>query len=209
MKMDYSLYLITDRRFLKDKTISDAVEEAIKGGVTLVQVREKEASTREFYNVAVNVKKVTDKYNIPLLIDDRIDIALASECAGVHLGQSDMPICEARKILGNEKIIGISAGNLDEAIHAQSEGADYIGIGTIFYTGTKKDIKKPIGISGLKNIVQSINIPSVAIGGINLENSEEVMKTGTNGLAVISAIMAENNIKSAAVKLKDITNKFL
>lgn len=209
MKVDYSLYLITDRRFLKNKTICDAVEEAIKGGVTLVQVREKEASTREFYNVAVKVKEVTDKYNIPLLIDDRIDIALASNCSGVHLGQSDMPICEARKILGNEKLIGISAGNIDEAIEAQNEGADYIGVGTIFYTGTKKDIKKPIGIRGLENIVESINIPSVAIGGINLENAEYVMKTGTNGLAVISAIMAESDIRSAAEKLKNVTNKFL
>ena len=198
MKIDYSLYLVTDRSFLKDKSIKEAVEEAIKGGVTLVQVREKDASSRDFYKVALEIKEVTDKYKIPLIIDDRIDIALAVDAAGVHLGQSDLPLKKAREILGKEKIIGISVGSVSEAKEAERDGADYLGIGTIFFTGTKKDIKTPIGLEGLTEIVRSINIPSVAIGGIDQHNVKSVMSSGTNGVAVISAILGKKNIQKAA-----------
>lgn len=198
MKIDYSLYLVTDRSFLKDKSIAESVEEAIKGGVTLVQVREKDASSRDFYKVALEIKQVTDKYKIPLIIDDRIDIAEAVDAAGVHLGQSDLPLKKAREILGSEKIIGISVGNASEAKEAEIGGADYVGIGTIFFTGTKKDIKTPIGIEGLTEIVRSINIPSVAIGGIDQGNVKKVMSSGTSGVAVISAILGKENIQKAA-----------
>ncbi|AGK95282.1 thiamine phosphate synthase [Clostridium pasteurianum] len=202
MDIDYSLYLVTDRRFLKDRTLKSAVEESIKGGVTMVQVREKDVTTREFYKVALEVKKITDKYNVPLIINDRIDIAQAIDADGVHLGQDDMPLRLARKILGKDKIIGISVGNVDEAKEAERDGADYVGIGAIFFTGSKKDIDIPIGISGLKEIVESINIPSVAIGGVNKENLSEVIKTGTHGAAVISAILGKENIEQAAKELK-------
>ncbi|KYH28927.1 thiamine phosphate synthase [Clostridium colicanis] len=204
MDINYKLYLITDRSFLNGRSLKDCVEAAIKGGVTLVQVREKDASTREFYKIAQEVKEITSKYNIPLLINDRIDIALAIDAEGVHLGQSDMPIKLARKILGEDKIIGISANTLEEALEAQKAGADYLGIGPVFYTGTKKDIDEPIGVHGLKEITQNIRIPSVAIGGINKENAESVLETGVNGISVISAILGSEDIEKASIELSSI-----
>lgn len=201
MEIDYSLYLVTDRSFLKDKPLQQAVEEAILGGVTLVQLREKNASTREFYEIAKEVKKVTDHYKVPFLINDRLDIAQAVNADGVHLGQSDMPLITARKILGKDKIIGISAGNVDEALEAEKNGADYVGIGTIFFTGTKKDIDTPIGIEGLRKIYSSINIPAVAIGGVNGSNFREVLSTGVDGISVISAILGKSDITAASKAL--------
>ena len=202
MSIDYSLYLVTDRSFLNNKSIKDAVEEAIKGGVTMVQVREKDVSSREFYKVALEVKEITDKYKLPLIINDRIDIAQAVDASGVHLGQSDLPLKLARDILGKDKIIGISVGNVKEAKEAERDGADYVGIGTIFFTGTKKDIKTPIGIEGLTEIVKSIGIPSVAIGGINEENAKDVLNSGTDGVAVISAILGKEDIRKAAEEFR-------
>lgn len=202
MKVDYSLYLVTDRSFLRGRKLKNVVEDAIKGGVTLVQVREKDISTREFYKVALEVKEVTDKYKVPFIINDRIDIAQAVDADGVHLGQDDMPLTIARKILGEEKIIGISVGNVEEAKEAERDGADYVGIGAVFFTGSKKDIDTPIGVEGLKEIVDSINIPSVAIGGVNEENTADIMRTGTDGIAVISAILNNEDVKIAAENLK-------
>lgn len=202
MKIDYSLYLVTDRNFLHGRKLKDVVEAAVKGGVTLVQVREKDISTKEFYKVALEVKEVTDKYKVPLIINDRIDIAQAIDADGVHLGQDDMPLKLARKILGEDKIIGISAGNIEEAQTAERDGADYVGIGAVFFTGSKKDIDTPIGVEGLKEIVDSINIPSVAIGGVNEENTADIMRTGTDGIAVISAILNNEDVKIAAENLK-------
>ncbi|KGM94548.1 thiamine-phosphate synthase [Clostridium novyi A str. 4552] len=204
MAVDYKLYLITDRSFLNGRSLAECVEDAIKSGVTLVQVREKNISTRDFYNIAKEVQEVTTKYNVPLLINDRIDIALAINADGVHLGQSDMPIELARKILGKDKIIGISAGNVEEAIEAEKAGADYVGLGAVFFTGTKKDIDEPIGLAGLKEITDNITIPSVAIGGINKENAKSVLETGVNGISVISAILKNDNIKKAAQTLANI-----
>ena len=208
MQIDYSLYLVTDRSFLRGRKLSEVVEEAILGGVTIVQVREKDLSTKQFYKIALEVKEVTDKYKIPLIINDRIDIALAVDADGVHLGQDDMPLKIARKIIGKNKIIGISAGNVAEAKEAEKDGADYIGIGAVFFTGTKKDIDKPIGLEGLKTIVHSVNIPSVAIGGVNKNNSEDVIKTGANGISVISAILNNDDVKKAAKELKTFGVEF-
>ncbi|KEH93945.1 thiamine phosphate synthase [Clostridium massiliodielmoense] len=204
MAIDYKLYLITDRSFLNGRSLAECVEDAIKGGVTLVQVREKNVSTRDFYNIAKEVQEVTTKYNVPLLINDRIDIALAINADGVHLGQSDMPIELARKILGKDKIIGISAGNVEEAIEAEKAGANYVGLGAVFFTGTKKDIDEPIGLAGLKEITDNITIPSVAIGGINKENAKSVLATGVDGISVISAILKNNDIKKSAQTLANI-----
>lgn len=201
MALDLNLYLITERSFLKDKSIKEAVEESILGGVTLVQVREKNISSRLFYDISIEVKQVTDYYKVPLIINDRIDIAQAIDAAGVHLGQSDINLVIARKILGPKKIIGISAGNIEEALEAQKNSADYVGIGPIYPTGTKKDANEPIGLNGLKSIVDSISIPSVAIGGINQDNFREVLKTGVNGISVISAILNNRDIKQAAMNL--------
>lgn len=202
MAIDYSLYLITDRNFLKGRSLKTVVEEAILGGSSIVQVREKNISTREFYRVALEVKEITNYYKVPLIINDRIDIAQAIDADGVHLGQDDMYLSIARKILGKNKIIGISAGNLEEALEAQQNGADYLGIGAIFFTGTKKDIDVPIGIEGLREIYSKINIPAVAIGGINESNFREVLSTGVDGISVISAILDKKDIKAAAKALK-------
>jgi thiamine-phosphate pyrophosphorylase len=201
MEIDYSLYLVTDRSFLKNIDLSKAVEDAISGGVTLVQLREKNISTREFYKLALKIKEVTDYYKVPFIINDRLDIAQAVDADGVHLGQSDIPLVAARKILGRDKIIGISAGTVEEAVDAQKNSADYIGIGTIFFTGTKKDIDTPIGIEGLRKIYNSISIPAVAIGGINEQNFKDVLSTGVDGISVISAILGKNDIKAAAKAL--------
>ncbi|EQB3100942.1 thiamine phosphate synthase [Clostridium botulinum] len=201
MEINYELYLITDRRFLKGRQLKKVVEDAILGGVTIVQVREKDVSTREFYNVAKEVKEVTDYYKVPIIINDRLDIAQAIDASGVHLGQKDMHLNIAREILGKDKIIGISVGNVKEALEAQNNGADYLGIGTIFPTGSKKDVDAIIGIDGLSKIKDNISIPSVAIGGINKTNFKDVLKTGIEGISVISAILDEDDIKLAANNL--------
>ncbi len=201
MEINYELYLITDRRFLKRRELKKVIEDAILGGVTIVQVREKNISTREFFKVAKEVKEVTDYYKVPIIINDRLDIAQAIDADGVHLGQKDMPLNIARKILGKDKLIGISVGNVKEALEAENNGADYLGIGTIFPTGSKKDVDAIIGIDGLSQVKNSISIPSVAIGGINKTNFKDVLKTGVEGISVISAILDENNIKLAANNL--------
>ena len=195
--IDYSLYLVTDRDVLNGRDLCKSVEDAILGGVTLVQLREKNISTLEFYNIAVNLKKITDKYNTPLIINDRLDIALAVDAAGVHIGQSDIPCYVARNILGKEKIIGVSASTLNEALKAQKDGADYIGVGAIFKTSTKNDADS-VSISDLKKIKESVSIPVVAIGGINKENIKLLNSTNINGVAVVSAILGKENIKEEA-----------
>jgi thiamine-phosphate pyrophosphorylase len=204
MEIDYRLYLVTDRSFLGSKSLKQAVEEAIEGGTTFVQIREKNICTREFYKVALEVKEVTDYYKVPLVINDRIDIAQALDADGVHLGQSDMPLNIARRILGSDKLIGISVGNIHDALEAEKNGADYIGIGTVFYTGTKKDINIPIGLEGLRDVCNSIKIPKVAIGGINRDNLRNVISTGVNGAAVVSAILGQSDIKGASKLLKEL-----
>ncbi|EPY2273571.1 thiamine phosphate synthase [Clostridium sporogenes] len=201
MDLNYELYLITDRRFLEGRELKKVVEDAILGGVTIVQVREKDVSTREFYNVAKEVKEVTDYYKVPIIINDRLDIAQAIDAHGVHLGQKDMHLNIARRILGKDKIIGISVGNVKEALEAENNGADYLGIGTIFPTGSKKDVDAIIGIDGLSKIKNNISIPSVAIGGINKTNFKDVLNTGIEGISVISAILDEDDIKLAANNL--------
>jgi thiamine-phosphate pyrophosphorylase len=201
IKSALKLYLITDRRFLRGRSLNDAVEAAILGGVTIVQVREKDISSRQFYEISRSVKQVTDYYNIPLIINDRIDVAQAVDAAGVHLGQSDLHMLDARKILGQGKIIGISAGNTAEAAEAESNGADYVGIGAVYPTGSKSDADEPIGLGGLRNVVSSITIPSVAIGGINSGNARDILGAGVNGISVISAILDKEDIRKAAEHL--------
>ncbi|MFD3157772.1 thiamine phosphate synthase [Haloimpatiens sp. FM7330] len=205
MNIDYSVYLVTDKRFLKNMTLEQAVEESIKGGTSIVQIREKEASTREFFDTASKVHEVTKYYNVPLIINDRIDIAQAVKAEGVHLGQSDMPIEFAKKILGDDVIIGISCNNVKQALQAEKAGAHYLGLGSVFPTSTKEDISTLLGLEGLKEITSKIHIPSVAIGGVNLQNAESVMKSGVNGLSVISCILGSNDIKAASQQLRDCT----
>ena len=201
--IDYSVYLVTDRRDKTDDEFLSIIEEAIIGGTSIVQLREKTASTKEFYDLALKVKEITSKYDVPLLINDRIDIALAVDCEGVHIGQDDMPAGIARKIIGNDKILGVSASTVDEAIKAEEDGADYIGSGAVFPTATKDDADS-VSKEELKNIVDSINIPVVAIGGITLENANTLKDTGIAGFSVVSAIMSADNPKEASKELKKI-----
>lgn len=201
--VDYSLYLVTDRRFLGDRDLCESIEKAIKGGVTVVQLREKDMTSMEFYHIAKSVKKITDKYNVPLIINDRLDIALAVDADGIHIGPDDLPISEARKLLGPKKIIGSSTCNVEEAINAQNQGANYLGVGAMFPTSTKKNTDD-VTIEELTNIKNSVDIPIVAIGGINETNASTVMNTQINGLAVVSAILGKENIQESAQNLYSI-----
>lgn len=204
--IDYSVYLVTDRDLLKGRNLTEVIEEAILGGTSIVQLREKYASSLEFYEVAKEVKKITDKYNVPLIINDRIDIALAIDASGVHLGQSDIPCSIARKILPQGKIIGVSAHNLKEAEKALKDGADYLGCGAVFNTSTKKDVTT-LSYEGLKEITDNINIPIVAIGGINENNIITLKGSRINGVAVVSSIIGKENVKGASEKLKELVKK--
>ena len=206
-KVDYSLYLVTDRDILGDRDLCTAMEEAILGGVSIIQLREKNISSLDFYNSALKVKKVTDKYNIPLIINDRLDIALAIDAAGVHLGQSDLPCEIARKILGENKILGISTATLEEAVLAKKQGADYLGVGAMFSTSTKLNTRS-VSISSLKEIKNTVNIPVVAIGGINHANYKKIISADIDGFAVVSAILGQDNIKLAAEKFMDGSQSF-
>ena len=193
--IDYSVYLVTDHRDKTDEEFLNIIEEAIKGGTSIVQLREKTASTKDFYKLALKVKE--------MLINDRIDIALAIDSDGVHIGQDDMPADIAREIIGDDKILGVSASTVEEAKKAQMDGADYIGSGAVFPTSTKDDadsVSKP----QLKEIVDSIDIPVVAIGGITLENANTLKDTGIAGFSVVSAIMSAKDPKEASQKLKEI-----
>ncbi len=202
-KIDYRLYLVTDRKQPAPGTFEKVVEEALKGGVTLVQLREKEGDTGLLYERAVKLKQITKAYHVPLIIDDRIDIMMAADADGVHLGQSDMPAALARKLIGSDKIMGVSAGTLEEAVKAEKEGADYLGVGAMFPTATKKDadITTP---ETLRKIMDTVHIPVVTIGGMNEKTIPLFKGYGLSGFAVVSAIMASREPKKAAKKLKRI-----
>lgn len=202
-KIDYSLYLVTDRKQPAPGTFEKVVEEALKGGVTLVQLREKEGDTGLLYERAVKLKQITKAYHVPLIIDDRIDIMMAADADGVHLGQSDMPAALARKLIGAEKIMGVSAGTLEEAVKAEKDGADYLGVGAMFPTATKKDadITTP---ETLRKIMDTVHIPVVTIGGMNERTIPLFKGYGLSGFAVVSAIMASREPEKAAKNLKGI-----
>ncbi len=202
--LDLSLYLVTDKSDDVEKFLN-TIEEAIKGGVSVVQIREKTADTLDFYNLALKVKEITQKYNVPLIINDRVDIALAIDADGVHVGQSDMPCDVTRRLIGEDKILGVSASTIDEAQKAQKDGADYIGTGAVFPTATKDDAPS-VTKDELKQVVESIDIPVVAIGGINLDNASELIDTGIAGLSVVSAIMSSDNPKKSSKELLNIFN---
>ena len=201
--IDYSVYLVTDRRNKTDEEFLNIIEEAIKGGTTIVQLREKTASTKEFYELALRVKEITSRYGVPLLINDRIDIALAVDSEGVHIGQDDMPADIAREIIGEDKILGVSASTVEEAKKADIDSADYIGSGAVFPTATKDDADS-VSKEELKEIVDSIDIPVVAIGGITVENANTLKGSGIAGFSVVSAIMSAEDPKEASRKLKEI-----
>lgn len=202
-EIDYSIYLITDSELMSTATIEQAVEQAIKGGCTLVQLREKKLSSLDFYITAVKVKAVTDQYGIPLIINDRIDIALAVDAAGAHIGQNDLPAKIARNIIGNNKILGVSVSNISEAEQAGRDGADYLGVGAMFATGTKTDAKL-VSMKELKDIRTVATLPIVVIGGINKNTIPLFANTKIDGVAVVSAIISEKDITLTTSILKDL-----
>lgn len=202
MFVDYSLYLVTDRGMLGGKNLYKAVEEAVRGGVTLLQLREKDAGSGEFYNIAVEMKKLAGLFRTPLIINDRLDIALAVDADGLHIGQEDLPLEVARKLLGPGKILGYSVSNQAEAVYGEENGADYLGAGPVYHTGSKEVAIEPIGPAGLKRIKESVSIPVVGIGGIGIANIGEVKESGIAGISVISAILARRDIEEAARELK-------
>lgn len=201
MKLDYSLYLVTNRLLMSTKTLGEAVEQAIIGGCTMVQLREKKISSLDFYALALEIKEIADSYGIPLIINDRIDIAMAVGAAGVHIGQKDIPADIARKVIGKDMLLGVSAASVAEAENAAKAGADYLGVGAMFPTGTKPDAGF-VSMEELGRIRRAVDIPIVVIGGINKENAMLFQPMGIDGLAVVSAVIAQPDIKKSVADLK-------
>jgi thiamine-phosphate pyrophosphorylase len=202
--IDYSLYLVTDRGLARGRTTLEIVQAAVRGGVTVVQLREKECDTREYIEQALTLKEFLTTRGIPLIINDRVDVAQAVAADGIHLGQSDMPLTMAKKILGDSMIIGISAESLRDAVEAEKGGADYLGISPIYTTPTKTDTAPPLGLEGLKEIRKTVKLPLVGIGGLNNDNSADVIRHGADGVAVVSAIVAADDPEAAAKELKHV-----
>ncbi|MGN0565470.1 MAG: thiamine phosphate synthase [Candidatus Limousia pullorum] len=200
------LYGVTDRGNLHGKTLLQQVEESLKGGVTLVQLREKHLSFQEFLEEAKEMKELCHKYGVPLLINDNVEICIESGADGVHVGQKDMEAGAVREKLGKDKIIGVSARTVEQAMAAQNAGADYLGVGAVFSTSTKEDAK-PLDHEILKAITKAVDIPVVAIGGISSENVLELKGTGIDGVAVVSAIYGKENPKEAAENLKALVSE--
>ena len=201
---DTTLYFITDSTGFEEAEFLRRVEEALEGGATILQLREKNKSTMEYIELAEKVHELTKKYNVPLIIDDRIDVALAVGAEGVHLGKEDMPIATARKILGDDFIIGATAKTVPWALEAYEGGADYLGVGAVFHTGSKADADD-VSYETLRAICQAVSIPVVAIGGIGKHNVLELGGSGICGIAVISAIFASEDITGATAELKALT----
>lgn len=200
------LYAITDRNWLNGNTLASQVEEALRGGATFLQLREKNASKEEIIKEALEIKEICKKYNVPFVIDDDVDIAKEVNADGVHIGQNDASYTYARDILGDNKIIGMTAHNLEEAMAAQNSGADYIGVGAVFNTSTKLDTI-PMSRETLMQITSNISIPVVAIGGINENNILELKGSGVDGVAVISAIFSKKDITEAAKNLLSLSKQ--
>ena len=201
--VDLSLYLVTDQNLSNGRTLEEIVIEAVKGGVTIVQLREKNLSTRKFFELAKSLQSLLKPLNIPLIINDRLDIALAVDADGLHIGQSDIPYSIARKLLGKDKIIGLSVETLTQAEEANKLAVDYIGLSPVFSTPTKLDTNKPLLLSGVKEIIAITKHKTVAIGGINSLNASSILACGVDGIAVVSAIISQENPQEAAMNLKE------
>lgn len=204
---DYSIYLVTDDGCLQGRALLDCVREALEGGVTLVQYRAKTASSAEMYDEALQLKALCDSFKVPLIINDRLDIAMAVGAAGVHLGQDDLPCAAARRILGEDYIIGVSAHNPAEAAEALQSGADYLGCGAVFGTATKADVKK-LGTDGLAAICKAKGLPVVGIGGVTADNYREVRAAGADGAAIVSGILAQPDISATVRAIAKVSQEF-
>ncbi|MBS3966578.1 MAG: thiamine phosphate synthase [Truepera sp.] len=205
--VDYSLYVITDRRTAGERPIPLVVEAAIRGGASVVQLREKGATTREMLALGRALLKLTRQAGLPLLVNDRIDVALALDAEGVHVGHDDMPAGLARGLIGPDRILGVSAETVEQAQEAEAAGADYLGVGDIFGTPSKPDAGPPIGLARFAEIIRSVSIPVVGIGGITLENAAAVIGAGAVGVAVISAVVGAADPEAAARRLRQIVEE--
>ena len=203
-----ALYLVTARYDWKEEDFLKKIEEACNSGVTLVQLREKECSTREYYELAHKVKTITDRYQIPLMIDDRVDVCLAVDASGVHIGADELPVEVVRKLIGKDKILGVTAKTVERALEAEKHGADYLGVGAISPTTTKV-ITQPTSIETLKAIATTVLIPIVAIGGIKEDNMEPLEGTGIAGVAIVSEIMKAKKIQEKCQTLRKKVAKIL
>lgn len=207
-KEDLLLYAVTDRMWLNGRTLKEVVKESLDGGVTFLQLREKNLDDKHFLEEAVELQKLCKQYKVPFIVNDNVDIALKMNADGVHVGQSDMQAADVRAKLGPDKIIGVSAQTVEQAVLAQQRGADYLGVGAVFPTGSKADADD-VSFETLKAICEAVTIPVVAIGGITQENLEQLKGSGICGIAVISAIYAQSDIKEASRKLKETTKKIV
>ena len=210
MKVDKSsmlLYAVTERSWLKNRSLPDAVEEALKAGVTFLQLREKDLDYDSFLQIAIEIK-ITDKYKIPYVINDNVDVAIACGADGVHVGQEDMDAKDVRKIIGSDKILGVSAETVEQAIKAEQSGADYLGVGAVFPSPTKLDADV-VSFEALKEICKAVSIPVVAIGGINEDNAMKLAGSGIAGIAVISGIFAQDDIAAAVKRLYQISSRLV
>ena len=205
--INWKLCLVADADFTAGKDLPALTLEAIKAGASMIQLRAKNLNAREFLDLAFRIFNILGPYNIPFIINDKVDIAQACKADGVHLGQKDMPLSQARKILGNNKFIGISVNTVKEAIKAETEGANYLGASPLFYTDSKKDLDPELGLKGLQEMRKQVELPILAIGGINSSNASEVMAAGADGIAVISAILGADNISLATQKLLKAVSK--
>lgn len=202
------VYAVTDRTWLNGRTVAQQVEEAIIGGATFIQLREKQLSYEKFLAEAIQVKKITDCYNIPFVINDQVDIAIACDADGVHIGQEDLPISSVRELIGPYKILGVSAQNVEQALEAEKAGADYLGVGAMFPTSTKQDAEN-VSLEILKGICEAVSIPVVAIGGITEQNVSQLSGSGIAGVAVISALFAQKDIKEATRRLAKLSKQMV
>ena len=207
-KKDLLLYAVTDRHWLNGRTLYSQVEEALKGGTTFIQLREKELDEEHFLEEAKEIKELCRRYQVPFIINDNVEIALAVDADGVHVGQSDMEAGDVRAKLGPDKMIGVSAQTVEQAVMAEQNGADYLGVGAVFPTGSKADALE-VSHDTLKAICEAVKIPVIAIGGISKENILELSGSGICGIAVISAIFAKDDIEEAARELRGLTEKMV
>ena len=207
-KNELLLYGVTDRSWLNGRTLYEQVEDALKGGATFIQLREKDLDADSFLKEAVEIKELCARYHVPFVINDNVEIAKKIDADGVHVGQHDMEAFNVRAILGPDKIIGVSAQTVEQAVLAEKNGADYLGVGAVFHTGTKKDANS-ISHETVKQICEAVNIPVIAIGGISRENVMELQGTGICGIAVVSAIFAAENITEATKELKELTKNMI
>ena len=207
-KKDMVLYAVTDRHWLNGESLYSQVEKALKGGATFIQLREKNLAEEEFLAEAKEIARLCKSYHVPFVINDNVDIALEMDADGVHVGQSDMEADDVRAKLGPDKIIGVSAQTVEQAVLAEKRGADYLGVGAVFHTDSKADVAE-VSRETLKARCDAVDIPVIAIGGISKENVSELAGTGICGIAVISAIFAEKDIKKATEKLKNLTGEMV